>query len=200
MYIVGLTGGLASGKSTVAKFFAALGVPVIDADAIAREVVAPGSPALAAIVDRFGPQVLRADGTLNRAELRERVFHDPAQRSALEAILHPRILKDMQRRAAQLEAPYCLFMIPLLVESGQTRQVDRVLVVDAPLALQRRRAQERDGLSPQTIDAILAAQAQRSTRLAAADDVLRNDADLDALRAGVAALHTRYLALAAQHG
>ncbi len=196
MYLVGLTGGLASGKSTVATLFAALGVPVIDADAIAREVVTPGSAALAEIATHFGSAVLHSDGTLNRTALRERVFHDPAQRRALEAILHPRILAEMHRRAAQLDAPYCLFMIPLLVESGQTEHVDRVLVVDVPVALQRRRAQLRDGLAPEFIDAILAAQSDRATRLAAADEVLNNDADIDTLRHRVAALHAKYLDLA----
>jgi dephospho-CoA kinase len=195
-WIVGLTGGIGSGKSTVAELFAQLGVPVVDADVVGRELVVPGSRCLAQIVETFGSQVLAANATLDRAALRQRVFADEDARRRLEAILHPAILTEMQRRTAAATAPYVLFVIPLLFETGQNRCVDRVLLVDAPTALQRERIRARDGLDETTIEAILTSQWSRQARLAAADDVIVNDSERGVLAARVAELHMRYLDLA----
>ena len=198
MFAVGLTGGIGSGKSTVADCFAALGVPVIDTDVIARELTAPGGAALEAIRAAFGATVMQADGTLDRAVLRRRVFADSAARHQLEAILHPRIRQGVAQKLATLTAPYALIVIPLLVETGDYRDVlNRVLVVDCPEAVQIARVMARSGLAHGEIKAILAAQAGRAERLAVADDIIVNTVSLEALRAEVAALHQRYLALAA---
>lgn len=198
MFIVGLTGGIGSGKSTVARFFAELGVPVIDADIIAREVVEPGQTALDEIIATFGPEMLDLDGRLDRTRLRREVFATPAKRQALEAILHPRIRAEMENRAATLNAPYCIFVIPLLVETKQRRHLNRVLVVDASLDQQRQRVRERDGLTDAEIDAIIAAQTSRKDRLAVADDVITNNNDLNHLKTQVFDLNLRYIALAGQ--
>jgi dephospho-CoA kinase len=198
MFTVGLTGGIGSGKSTVADCFAAHGVPVIDTDVIARELTAPGGTALDAIRAVFGATVMQADGTLDRAALRRRVFADSAARRRLEAILHPLIRQRVGQRLATLTAPYALVVIPLLVETGGYRDVlDRVLVVDCPEDVQVARVMARSGLTHDEIKAILAAQAGRAERLAVADDIIVNTAGLEALRGEVAALHQRYLALAA---
>ena len=200
MLKIGLTGGIGSGKTTVAHYFAALGVPVIDADQIARELVSPGQPALQAIVNAFGTTVLDNNGQLDRARLRARVFGaeaHPGQRQLLESILHPLIRAEMQRRAQAMTAPYGLLSIPLLVEGGQTDQVERILVVDAPEAMQYQRVRQRDNVSSDAeITAILRAQASRQQRLAVADDVIVNDADLEKLHQQILALHEFYLGLA----
>jgi dephospho-CoA kinase len=198
MFVVGLTGGIGSGKSTVAECFAALGVPVIDTDVIARQLTTPGSETLDAIRAVFGEAVMQPDGTLDRAELRRRVFADAAARHQLEAILHPRIRQAVAQALAALAAPYALIVIPLLVETGGYRDIlSRVLVVDCPEALQIARVMARSGLAPDEVEAILAAQSSRAERLAAADDVIVNTATPEALRAETALLHRRYLALAA---
>jgi len=198
MFTVGLTGGIGSGKSTVADCFAAHGVPVIDTDAIARDLTAPGGAALDAIRAIWGETVMRADGTLDRTALRRRVFADNAARHQLEAILHPRIRQVVERALATLAAPYALIVIPLLVETGGYRDVlNRVLVVDCPEELQVARVMARSGLAQDEVKAILAVQAGRAERLAAADDVIVNTATPAALRADVARLHQHYLALAA---
>lgn len=200
MLKIGLTGGIGSGKTTVANYFAALGVPVIDADQIARELVNPGQPALQAIVNAFGPAVLDRAGHLDRARLRAMVFGadaDPGQRPLLESILHPLIRAEMQRRAQVIIAPYELLSIPLLVEGGRVDQVGRILVIDAPEALQYQRVRQRDKVSSDAeITAILHAQASRQQRLAVADDVIVNDGDLEKLRQQVLALHQVYQKLA----
>lgn len=188
-----MTGGIASGKSTVADHFVALGIPVLDSDAIAREIVAPGTAGLAAVVARFGAEILQADGTLDRRRLRAIVFHDPAARADLEALTHPRIRAVMAERAAQADGPYQIHMIPLLVEGGRAREFDRVLVVDCPEAVQLERLMRRDGMDPESARAMLAAQAPRSARLAWADDVIVNDGDRAALAAAVTRLHAEYL-------
>lgn len=193
---IGLTGGIASGKSTVAELFAALGVPVIDTDLLAREVVEPGQPALAAVAAAFGPGLLAPGGRLDRAKLRARIFADPEARARLEAILHPRIRRATLAAASAAGGAYQLIVVPLLFESGFDALVDRVLVIDCPEPLQRQRLAARDGETPDSIERILAAQLPREQRLAGADDVLANDAGLDALRAAVTALHHRYLELA----
>jgi dephospho-CoA kinase len=200
MLIIGLTGGLASGKSTVAECFAARGVPVIDTDVIARELVQPGQPALEKIRAAFGLDVLTAEGRLDRAWLKQQVFADPSQRRRLEAILHPLIHQDVVSRLPALHGAYCLIVVPLLVESAQIYPLDRVLLVDVPEALQRHRATARDGLSPELVSAILTSQASREQRLAVADDVIVNDADLAHLDAEVARLHAVYQALAQPPG
>ena len=198
MFIVGLTGGIGSGKSTVADRFARLGVPVIDTDAIARELTAPAGAALAPIREAFGDAVIRADGTLDRAALRRLVFADGAARLQLEAILHPRIRQLVEGTIATLQhAPYVLVVIPLLVETGGYRDLlNRVLVVDCPEAVQIERVIARSGLTHDEVVAVIAAQAGRAERLAAADDVIVNAGSAEALAAEVEALNGRYRALA----
>jgi dephospho-CoA kinase len=194
---IGLTGGIASGKSTVTQRFAELGVPVIDADVAARYVVERGKPGLEQVVRRFGPGVLDASGDLDRAALRALIFSDSASRQALDAILHPLIRADMEQQAATVKGPYLVMAIPLLIESGRARdRVDRVLVVDVDEALQLQRVQARDGSSETHARAILASQASREARLAAADDVLRNSGSVADLRQAVDRLHEQYLQLA----
>jgi dephospho-CoA kinase len=195
---VGLTGGVASGKSTVARRFAELGVPVVDADVAARTVTAPKRPALAAIAARFGPQILTPQGELNRRTLRQKVFADIAARHDLEAILHPLIRVEMERLGSLAHGPYLVLSVPLLVEAGDARiAVDRILVVDTDEEAQLSRVQARDGCSEREARAIVAAQASRAERLRAADDVLENTANIAVLHAAVDRLHARYLAMAA---
>jgi dephospho-CoA kinase len=196
---VGLTGGIGCGKSSVCALFAALGVPVIDADQLARELVAPGQPALEAIFRRFGTQLRLPDGGLDRPGLRRLVFEQPDARQALEAILHPRIRARMGERLLALASPYVILAIPLLLETGRPPFVDRVLVVDCPEAQQLARASRRDGVGEAEIAAILATQASRAERLAAADDRIDNSGAPADLPPQVAALHRHYLALAKDH-
>ena len=193
---IGLTGGIASGKSTVAELFAARGIPVIDTDQIAHEVVAPGRPALRRILEAFGPEMLDAHGLLDRRRLRALVFADSTQRQRLEAILHPLILAEMSRRAEKAGGPYQVLVIPLLVESAGNVGVDRVLVVDSPLELQISRLLARDAENEAQARAMIAAQATRERRLARADDVIVNDSDRAALDAAVAALDAKYRGMA----
>lgn len=198
MLVIGLTGGIGSGKTRAAFFFSARGVPVLDADVIARELVRPGTPALDEIVEAFGREVLAEDGALDRAALRARIFDDPEQRSRLEAILHPRVRTELQRRLTVLDAPYVILVIPLLVEARQTDLVDRILVVDVPVELQKQRAHCRDHLPLAAIEAIIDAQASREQRLGAADDVIYNDGTLEELEREVDLLHHRYNTLSLQ--
>jgi dephospho-CoA kinase len=193
---IGLTGGIASGKSTVEQRFTELGIPVINADDSSRSVVARGQPGLAAVVARFGNAVLTAEGELDRRALRTLIFSDPQRRKDLEAILHPLIRADMERRSAQAVAPYVILSIPLLVEGGSRAGVDRILVVDADESLQLRRLMSRDDVSLEEARATLAAQATRAARLRAADDVLVNSGTVPELRQAVDSLHARYLELA----
>jgi dephospho-CoA kinase len=195
---IGLTGGIASGKSTAAKFFGALGVPVLDSDQIARDVVEPGQPPLERLVERFGRSILTPDGHLDRPALRNIVFSDPKARADLEALTHPAIGAAMEAQSAAAGGPYQILVIPLLIEKNLRSHVDRVLVVDCDEALQLRRLRERDGSTAEQAQAILDAQAPRTARLRAADDVISNNADVAAVREQVAALHTRYLELAAR--
>jgi len=195
-WVLGLTGGIASGKSTVAALFARLGIPVIDLDQVARDVVAPGSPLLAEIFRRFGESLRQSDGTLDRRALRARVFADEARRRELEALLHPSIRARTDELLATADGPYQIVVHPLLAENGARDRYDRVLLVDCDPARQRERLAARDDADPALVEAMLAAQATRAQRLAVADDVIVNDAGLDGLQAQVAALHRRYLALA----
>ena len=198
VFRVGLTGGIASGKSTAAKFFGALGVPILDSDQIARDVVEPGQPPLERLVARFGASILTPDGHLDRPALRDIVYSDPKAREDLEALTHPAIGAALEARSATAGGPYQILVIPLLVEKHLGSQVNRVLVVDCDEALQIRRLRARDGSTPEQAQAILDAQVSRSTRLKAADDVIANDADMSAVSAQVKALHARYLELAAR--
>ena len=197
-YRVGLTGGIASGKSTAAKFFGALGVPILDSDQIARDVVEPGQPPLGQLVERFGPSILTPDGHLDRPALREIVFSDPRARADLEALTHPAIGAAMEARSAAAGGPYQILIIPLLVEKNLSAHVDRVLVVDCEEQLQLKRLRAREGSTLEQARAILNAQVPRAARLKAADDVIHNDTDMNAMREQVAALHARYLDLAQQ--
>jgi dephospho-CoA kinase len=195
MLRIGLTGGIGSGKSTVAALFAACGVPVIDTDEIAHHLVQPGGEALAEVVRAFGASMLAASGELDRAALRARVFADPAERRRLEAILHPRIRAEVAARVAALDANYCVIVVPLLLEAAFNDMVDRVLVVDTTEESQVARARARSGLAGEEVRRIMAAQASRAERLAAAHDVIRNDRDLAHLEREVARLHRLYLSL-----
>jgi dephospho-CoA kinase len=194
---VALTGGIASGKSTVAELFAAQGVPVIDTDVIARQVVEPGQPALADVVGEFGPEVLDTSGRIDRRRMRERIFGDPEARRRLEAILHPAIRAEMARQSLAAKGPYQVLVIPLLTEGGNRDHVDRVLLVDVPEELQVQRLMMRDGVSREQARASLNAQATRAERLALADDVVRNTGRVDDLRQAVADLDAKYRRLAA---
>jgi len=195
--VVGLTGGIASGKSTVGELFEELGAPLLDGDHVAREVVAPPSPALAAIAGRFGAEFLLPDGSLDRRRLRERVFGDPAALRELEAITHPLIRSRILAWQAAQTAPYCILSVAILLESGMDRLTGRVLVVDVPAAVQMQRLLSRDGIAEPLARQMLAAQAGREQRLARADDVLDNSGGPQALRPQVERLHRHYLQLAA---
>ena len=201
--IVGLTGGIGSGKSAVADCFSRLGAAVVDTDAIAHELTRPGGAAMAHIRAAFGEAVVAADGSLDRAAMRRLAFSDPAARKRLEAILHPLIRAESDRRcrAALTAAPYVVLVVPLLVESGDyRRRVDRVLVVDCDDETRIGRVMSRSGLARAEVQAIMAAQAGRDERLACADDVLDNGGDLAQLQERVAELHRRYRDLAAAKG
>jgi len=199
MFVVGLTGGIGSGKSTVAERFAALGVPVIDTDEIARELTAQDGPALPEIRARWGAAVFAEPGQLDRTALRRRVFADAAERAALEAILHPLIRQEVERRIALLggKPAYALLVVPLLIETAAYRAVvQRVLAVDCPESTRILRVQARSGLAREEVEAIVAAQANDAARRAAADDIVDNSGSPEALEAAVAKLHARYLDLA----
>jgi dephospho-CoA kinase len=202
--IVGLTGGIGSGKSAVADHFADLGVPVVDTDAIAHELTGPGGPAIGAIRTAFGETVIAADGRLDRAAMRQLAFSDAEVRKRLESILHPLIRDDSERRcqaALNGGAPYVVLVVPLLVESGNYRErVDRVLAVDCDDEVRLARVMARSGLTRAEVTAIMAAQADREARLSAADDVIDNSGNLAELAERVGQLHTRYLALAMAGG
>lgn len=194
-WILALTGGIGSGKTAAAERFMAHGIEVVDADHASRWVVEPGQPALAQLAAHFGERVLNADGTLNRAALRELIFADPAERQWVEALLHPLIGAEIEARLARATSPYAIYMAPLVVETGNRRGARRVLVVDVPSELQVQRTLARDGTSEAQVRAILQAQASREQRLAWADDVIVNDRDLAWLHAEVDRLHSFYLTL-----
>lgn len=198
VFRVGLTGGIASGKSTAAKFFGALGVPIIDTDQLARDVVEPGQPPLERLVERFGRSILTEDGHLDRPALRNIVFSDPKARADLEALTHPAIGAAVEARSATAGGPYQILVIPLLVEKNLGSQLDRVLVVDCSEELQIRRLQSRDGSTAEQARAILNAQASRTARVKAANDIITNEGDMSRVRDQVATLHSTYLELARQ--
>lgn len=194
-FVVGLTGGIGSGKTAVSDRFAALGIRVVDGDVASRAVLAPGAPAVAAIAEHFGPAMINPDGSLDRAALRARVFADAEERRWLEALTHPLMSAWLRDQLAAADSPYALLVNPILIESGQAGRCSRVLVVDVPESLQVERTVARDGNTAEQVQAIMAAQVDRARRLGAADDVIVNDRDLAHLDAEVARLHEKYLEL-----
>ena len=197
MFVVGLTGGIGSGKTAVSDRFAALGIAIVDADVASRVVVEPGRPALVDIAKHFGAEVIDAGGALDRAALRTRVFSDPNERRWLEQLLHPRIADEIRSGIAGATSPYTMLVSPLLLEAGQAAYANRILVVDVPVDVQIARTMARDDNDEAQVRRIIAAQSPREDRLARADDVIENDEGLDALDSAVAELHARYLTLAA---
>ncbi|WP_454904979.1 dephospho-CoA kinase [Aggregatibacter sp.] len=199
-YVVGLTGGIGSGKSTIAGLFAELGIPIVDADLVARQVVEKGSPLLAEIAAHFGPEILLEDGTLNRAALREKIFANEMQKHWLNQLLHPAIRHEMLRQLAAQQAPYCIFMVPLLIENNLTALCQRILVIDVLEHTQAERAGQRDNNQVEQIKRIMQSQVSRQERLKYADDVINNNEDLIAglpqLKQKVLDLHHLYLQLA----
>lgn len=196
--VIGITGGIGSGKTTVANLFADLGVPVIDADDLARRAVARGEPGYEEIVKDFGSEILDEAGELDRRKMREHVFSDSDNRARLEAIVHPRVYAMMKQLLDNLECPYAIVVVPLLIETGGREIVDRVLVVDSPRELQIERTLRRDGATREGVERILAAQTDRRSRLAVADDVIENAASEPDLEDAVGRLHHRYLEEAAR--
>ena len=196
MFVVGLTGGIGSGKSTVAEMFTALEIDLVDADVAAREVVAPGTPALAEIVEHFGLDILMADGSLDRRGLRRVIFHHEQEKHWLETLLHPLIRRRLTQQISNRRSAYCLLISPLLLETGQTELVDRILVVDVSVETQIARTLARDGGEERTVRAIIAAQIGRSKRLEHGDDIIDNELPVQPLRQRVETLHQQYLAMA----
>ncbi|HDM8412056.1 TPA: dephospho-CoA kinase [Yersinia enterocolitica] len=196
-YIVALTGGIGSGKSTVANAFANLGVPLVDADIIARQVVEPGMPALMEIASRYGETILHTDGTLNRAALRKKIFSGPQEKAWLNSLLHPLIQQETQSQLANIDEPYVLWVVPLLVENGLHHRANRVLVVDVAPEIQLARTMARDGITRQQAEDILASQVSRQQRLACADDIIDNSGNPIVIAPQVTLLHQQYLKLAA---
>ena len=196
-YIVALTGGIGSGKSTVADAFANFGVPRVDADIIARQVVELGMPALAAIASRYGDTILQADGSLNRSALRTKIFSEPQEKAWLNSLLHPLIQQETERQLADIDKPYALWIVPLLLENGLQHRANRVLVVDVAPEIQLTRTMARDGITRQQAENILASQVSRQQRLACADDIIDNSGDPSIIASQVASLHQQYLILAA---
>lgn len=195
-FIVGLTGGIGSGKTTVANLFAEQGIVLVDADIIAREVVAKDSDGLRQIGDKFGPQMLTPEGNLNRAALREQIFHHPEDREWLNALLHPMIRSRMLAQVKAANSPYVIMVVPLLFENGLDKLVNRTLVVDISPKLQLQRTIERDKVSKEQVQNIINSQSDRNSRLNKADDVIDNQGEITALQAQVLALHNKYLQLA----
>ena len=196
MFVVGLTGGIGSGKSTVAEMFAALEIDLVDADVAAREVVAPGTPALAEIVEHFGPDILMADGSLDRRKLRRVIFHQEQEKHWLETLLHPLIRRWLTQQISDRRSAYCLLISPLLLETGQAEMVDRILVVDVSVETQISRTLARDGGEERTARAIIEAQIGRSQRLEHGDDIIDNELPVQSLRQQVQKLHQQYLTMA----
>ena len=196
MFVLGITGGIGAGKTAAADYLAACGITVVDADLAARQVVEPGEPALRAIADYFGEDILGPDGQLDRPALRQRIFADDQQRRWLEHLLHPLINVRLQEQLHKARSPYAALVSPLLFETGQHKLVDRVLVVDVPESLQIARAMQRDGQSKEQIQAIMRTQLDRRERLRRADDLVDNSTDLAGLHAQLGRLHASYIAMA----
>ncbi|MDX1303865.1 dephospho-CoA kinase [Photobacterium sp.] len=191
--VVGLTGGIGSGKTTVADLFAKYEINVIDADVIAREVVEPGTPGLTAIINKLGPDILLTDGTLDRSKLRQAIFNQQPLKEWLNNLLHPLIREKMQDEVKKATSPYCLLVVPLMVENNLQAMTHRLLVVDVDEGIQVARTQQRDQVAPEQVKKILAAQASREQRNAAADDIICNNGDSTVLENKVAELHQQYL-------
>ncbi|MCH9047510.1 MAG: dephospho-CoA kinase [Proteobacteria bacterium] len=189
---IGLSGGIGSGKSTACEIFSELKVPVIDADVIAVKAVEPGMPALQSIIDEFGVKIITKDGYLNRKELRDRIFKNESDRRKLESILHPVIYKEIARQTKGINSAYCIISIPLLLETGPSDIIDRILVIDIPKELQLSRASARDNASLKNIETIIHSQISRDDRLAAADDIINNEGDIENLRKQIYDLHEFY--------
>ena len=189
---IGLTGGIGSGKSTACEIFSELKVPVIDADVIAVKAVEPGMPALQSIIDEFGVKIITKDGYLNRKELRDRIFKNESDRRKLESILHPVIYKEIARQTKGINSAYCIISIPLLLETGPSDIIDRILVIDIPKELQLSRASARDNASLKNIETIIHSQISRDDRLAAADDIINNEGDIENLRRQIYDLYEFY--------
>ncbi len=198
MLKVGLTGGIGSGKSTAARRFEELGVPIVDADVIARNVVEPGKPALEEVIAAFGKKVVNSDGELDRIELRKIVFENIEHKALLESILHPRIYDEILRQLDHLSAPYCIVVIPLLAESKRIYPLDRVLVIDLPHTLQLERTSARDQQSKEKINKIIQSQSSRDKRLSLADDIIENSSAVESLHEKIDLLHQKYTELAQQ--
>ena len=197
VFAVGLTGGIGSGKTTVAELFASHGAGLVDTDEISHHLTAPAQPAITEIVRKFGPQFVAADGSLDRVRMRDLVFADPLARKDLEAILHPLIRQESSRQIRQSTAPYVIVVVPLLFETGNYRSENgRILVVDCQQEIQISRVMTRSGLSRSQVLSIIASQVSREDRLRGADDIINNDGDLGALQEQVIALHLRYLRFA----
>ena len=196
-YIVALTGGIGSGKTTVSNAFARLGVTLVDADVIARQVVEPATPALNALAEKFGQQILQQDGSLNRPRLREIIFSDGAAKQWVNQLLHPVIQAETQRLINNATTPYVLWVVPLLIENGLQSKANRVLVIDVNQDVQLARTVSRDGVSRQQAENIIAAQVPRQQRLECADDIIDNNGGPETIEPRVASLHSRYLQLAA---
>jgi len=196
-YIVALTGGIGSGKSTVANAFAARGVAIVDADIIAREVVQPGAPALEILAQRFGKQIIHSDGSLNRPLLREKIFNNGEDKQWVNNLIHPLVHARTLQLFSETSAPYILWVVPLLVENGLQCKADRVVVVDVTPEIQLSRTVKRDSVSLEQAQKIISAQVSRSQRLAYADDIIDNNGAPDTIESRVEALHNCYLKLAA---
>ncbi|WP_241086173.1 dephospho-CoA kinase [Candidatus Vondammii sp. HM_W22] len=199
MLTIGLTGGIGSGKTAVTDIFLDLGVPIVDADQVAREVVEPGQPALEEIITQLGTDLLLTDSQLDRKALRKKIFENPQAREILEQILHPKIRRQMWERLENPTYPYAILSIPLLIETGQNSRVDRVLVVDCPVSLQIERIRKRDRISLNQAKAIIAIQCSREQRLSAADNIIDNAGGLEMLPSAVEELHRRYMKIALSH-
>ncbi|MCG9738537.1 dephospho-CoA kinase [Shewanella insulae] len=197
-FVVGLTGGIGSGKTTVANLFAELGIDLVDADIVSREVVAKGTKGLTEIAQHFGPGVLLENGELNRAILRDKIFNTPSEREWLNGLLHPLIREEMLTQLHNATSAYAILVVPLLFENGLDRLVNCTLVVDISPELQIKRTTERDAVDAQQVKNIIASQASRDEKLSKADDVIDNQGDISALRSKVSALHNKYIKLAAQ--
>jgi dephospho-CoA kinase len=197
MFVIGITGGIGSGKTAVTNLFAELGITVVDADIAARIVVEPGRPALAAIAERFGPTMLKTDGTLDRAAMRTRIFSNPEDKLWLEQLLHPRISAEIQHQLKSANSAYVILVSPLLIEGDQHKFCQRILVVDVPEEMQLQRTIQRDKNDAEQVKRIIASQATREQRLQRADDVIENTGSLEQLRKEVEQLHQRYLTLSA---
>lgn len=199
MFVIGLTGGIGSGKSTVTQMFADLGVPIIDADVVARDITTPDKPAFASMVKHFGPDIVLPDGKLDRAKVRHLIFNDAKQRLWLEKLLHPQIREEMQKQIAQMSEPYCIAVIPLLLEVEFFSFINRILVIDAPEDEQIKRVMLRDNATKAEVEAILHSQATRKDRRAKAHDIITNDGDFAKLIPQVDKLHEMYLRLGKEH-